>query len=76
VGRQPWIVNGFMRTADAVTPAKGIWWVFGLTMSLYVGLAVTAVVVLRALSRRWQAGAPEGEIPYGPRESERSVASA
>src|SRR4051794_15042761 len=25
VGRQPWIVNGFMRTADAVTPAKGIW---------------------------------------------------
>jgi cytochrome d ubiquinol oxidase subunit I len=76
VGRQPWIVNGFMRTADAVTPAKGIWWVFGLTMALYVGLAVTAVVVLRALSRRWQAGAPEGEIPYGPREGERSVASA
>jgi cytochrome d ubiquinol oxidase subunit I len=76
VGRQPWIVNGFMRTADAVTPAKGIWWAFGLTMSLYVALGVTAVVVLRALSRRWQVGAPEGEIPYGPRKGEGSEASA
>jgi cytochrome d ubiquinol oxidase subunit I len=76
VGRQPWIVNGFMRTADAVTPAKGIWWAFGLTMSLYVALGVTAVAVLRALSRRWQAGAPEGEIPYGPREGKGSEASA
>jgi cytochrome d ubiquinol oxidase subunit I len=76
VGRQPWIVNGFMRTADAVTPAKGIWWAFGLTMSLYVALGVTAIVVLRALSRRWQAGAPEGEIPYGPPKGEGSEASA
>ena len=33
VGRQPWIVNGFMRTSDAVTPAQGIWWVFGCTMA-------------------------------------------
>jgi cytochrome d ubiquinol oxidase subunit I len=76
VGRQPWIVNGFMRTAEAVTPAKGIWWAFGLTMSLYVALGVTAIVVLRALSRRWQAGAPEGEIPYGPPKGEGSEASA
>jgi cytochrome bd ubiquinol oxidase subunit I len=68
VGRQPWIVNGFMRTTDAVTPAKGIWWVFGLTMTLYVGLAVTAITVLRALSRRWREGLPEepGEVPYSP----------
>jgi cytochrome bd ubiquinol oxidase subunit I len=68
VGRQPWIVYGFMRTEDAVTPAQGIWWVFGLTMLLYVGLGVTAITVLRALSRRWREGRPEepGEIPYGP----------
>jgi cytochrome d ubiquinol oxidase subunit I len=71
VGRQPWIVNGFMRTSEAVTPAKGIWWVFGLTMALYVGLGVTAAVVLRGLSRRWREGLPEepGEIPYSPPES-------
>ena len=78
VGRQPWIVYGFMRTTDAVTPAKGIWWVFGLTLALYIGLAVTAIVVLRALSRRWQEGRPDepGEVPYGPPPREGSGASA
>jgi cytochrome bd ubiquinol oxidase subunit I len=78
VGRQPWIVYGFMRTSEAVTPAQGIWFVFALTMLLYVGLAVTAITVLRALSRRWREGVPEegGEIPYGPPPGERSEASA
>jgi cytochrome d ubiquinol oxidase subunit I len=68
VGRQPWIVNGLMRTSDAVTPAKGIWWVFGLTLALYIALGTIAVVVLRALSRRWREGEPEpaGAIPYAP----------
>src|SRR5262245_35452186 len=76
VGRQPWVVNGYMRTADAVTPAKGIWWVFGVTMALYAALAIIAITVLRALSRRWSEGAPETEIPYGPPPGERSGASA
>ena len=60
VGRQPWIVNGYMRTADAVTPAQGIWWVFGVTMALYAALGVIAITVLRGLSRRWREGAAEG----------------
>ncbi len=76
VGRQPWIVNGYMRTADAVTPAQGIWWVFGVTMALYAALAVIAIAVLRGLSRRWREGAPEAEIPYGPPPGDRSGASA
>jgi cytochrome bd ubiquinol oxidase subunit I len=78
VGRQPWIVYGFMRTEDAVTPAQGIWWVFGLTMLLYIGLGVTAITVLRALSRRWREGRPEepGEIPYGPPPGTGTGASA
>jgi cytochrome d ubiquinol oxidase subunit I len=67
VGRQPWIVHGFMRTEDAVTPAQGLWWVFGFTMALYVGLVVVAVIVLRGMSRRWrEEGAPEVEAPYSP----------
>jgi cytochrome d ubiquinol oxidase subunit I len=67
VGRQPWIVQGFMRTSDAVTPAQGIWWVFGLTMLLYIALGTIAVVVIRALSRRWREGRDEeGELPYSP----------
>jgi cytochrome bd ubiquinol oxidase subunit I len=77
VGRQPWIVNGFMRTTDAVTPAKGIWWVFGLTMTLYAALATTAITVLRGLSRRWREGRPEepGEVPYSPPADRESRAS-
>jgi len=69
VGRQPWIVNGFMRTSDAVTPAQGIWWVFGLTMALYIALGTIAVVVLRGLSARWREGEPEepgADLPYSP----------
>jgi cytochrome d ubiquinol oxidase subunit I len=66
VGRQPWIVDGFMRTTEAVTPAKGIWWVFGFTMLLYIGLFTTAAVILRSLSRRWREGQDEGELPYSP----------
>jgi cytochrome d ubiquinol oxidase subunit I len=67
VGRQPWIVNGYMRTSQAVTPAQGIWWIFGLTMALYAALGVILIVVLRALSRRWQTVGPdEGELPYSP----------
>ena len=49
VGRQPWIVNGYMRTADAVTPAQGIWWVFGVTMALYAALAVSRSRAARPL---------------------------
>ncbi len=51
VGRQPWIVYGVMRTADAVTPIEGV----GVTLAgfalLYAGLLVTLVVLLRRLAR-------------------------
>jgi cytochrome d ubiquinol oxidase subunit I len=74
VGRQPWIVSGFMRTADAVTPAKGIWFVYGLTMALYITLAVVTGVVLRGLSKAWRETDAERvaelpDIPYGPSPS-------
>ena len=52
VGRQPWIVFGHMRTADAVTDAPGIWWVFAGTMAIYGILTVGIVTVLRVLARR------------------------
>jgi hypothetical protein len=60
-----------MRTADAVTPAKGIWFVFAFTMAIYLGLAVVSIVVLRGLSRRWREDRiAAGEIPYGPPPAE------
>jgi cytochrome d ubiquinol oxidase subunit I len=71
VGRQPWIVQGYMRTSEAVTEAEGIWFSFGLVLLLYAGLGTGAVLVLRAMSRRWrEAGAEEVESPYAPQTEE------
>jgi cytochrome d ubiquinol oxidase subunit I len=68
VGRQPWIVQGYMRTSEAVTSAKGIWFTFALVLLLYAALGTVAVLVLRSMSRRWrEAGAdPEAGAPYAP----------
>lgn len=46
VGRQPWIVQGILRTADAVTPMPGLVVSFALFTVLYIGLAVTVVFLL------------------------------
>lgn len=68
VGRQPWIVQGYMRTSEAVTDAEGIWFAFALVLVLYAALGTTAVLVLRAMSRRWREGGaePETGAPYAP----------
>jgi len=67
VGRQPWIVQGYMRTADAVTPAKGLWWSFAGVLLLYAALGTIAILVLRHMSGRWRAGEAEPSgTPYGP----------
>jgi cytochrome d ubiquinol oxidase subunit I len=56
VGRQPWVINGIMRTADAVTPAEGVQQVFyGFTV-LYLLLAGTVIFLLRRLARADKAG--------------------
>ena len=71
VGRQPWIVQGYMRTAEAVTPAHGIWFSFGAVLVLYAGIGTIAILVLRSMSRRWREGGaePEGGTPYAPPEA-------
>jgi cytochrome d ubiquinol oxidase subunit I len=69
VGRQPWIVQGYMRTSEAVTEAKGIWFSFGLVLLLYAGLGTGAVLVLRAMSRRWREG-EDVQGPYAPQHEE------
>jgi cytochrome d ubiquinol oxidase subunit I len=70
VGRQPWIVQGFMRTADAVTPASGVWYSLVAVLLLYAALGTTAILILRRMAKRWREdGAPdddEGGTPYGP----------
>jgi cytochrome d ubiquinol oxidase subunit I len=46
VGRQPWIVQGIMRTSEAVTPMPGLGVTFALFTVLYIGLAVAVVFLL------------------------------
>lgn len=46
VGRQPWIIQGIMRTADAVTPMPGIAWSFYLFALVYLFLSVAVVFLL------------------------------
>jgi cytochrome bd ubiquinol oxidase subunit I len=71
VGRQPWIVQGYMRTSEAVTDAKGIWFSFGLVLLLYAALGTIAVLVLRSMSRRWrEEGAEDVQSPYSPQREE------
>ena len=69
VGRQPWIVQGYMRTEEAVTEADGIWFSFAFMLLLYTALGTIAIKVLRRMSRRWREGAAEPEgTPYAPPE--------
>ena len=71
VGRQPWVVYGVMRTADAAGDNPWLWWLLGGTAALYAGLTMGAVVVLRSMSRRWRAGEEDLPSPYGPEVSAR-----
>lgn len=68
VGRQPWIVQGLMRTEEAVTEAGGIWFAFAGVVVLYAALGTAAILVLRGMARRWreEGEAGEAETPYGP----------
>jgi cytochrome d ubiquinol oxidase subunit I len=67
VGRQPWVVYGYMRTEDAVTGASGLWLTFSIAIVVYAALGAATVVLLRALSRRWdRQGIEERDLPYGP----------
>jgi cytochrome d ubiquinol oxidase subunit I len=48
VGRQPWIIYGILRTADAVTPVPGMRYHFFLFLILYLTLAAaTAWLLIR-----------------------------
>ena len=47
VGRQPWVVSGILRTADAVTPMPGLIVPFLVFTLLYLLLGVIVVYVLR-----------------------------
>jgi cytochrome bd ubiquinol oxidase subunit I len=53
-GRQPWIVQGLLKTSDASSPSVGTWTI-GLSLtvfvSLYVVLGVADFVLMRRFAR-------------------------
>jgi cytochrome d ubiquinol oxidase subunit I len=63
VGRQPWVVYGIFRTADAVTPMPGLIVPFLLFSALYLLLGVIVLYLLR----QHIAHAPSADIAGGSR---------
>jgi cytochrome d ubiquinol oxidase subunit I len=69
VGRQPWIVYGILRTADAVSPAPGLFLGFYAVVAIYLVLTALTVIVLRRLASRHDTPAPQ-EIDVPPPEQD------
>src|SRR5688500_7147347 len=46
VGRQPWIIQGVMRTADALTPMPGIRYSFYIFTAVYISLSLAVIFLL------------------------------
>jgi len=52
IGRQPWIVRGYMKTADAVTAAPGMVWLLLGTVLIYTVLTVGTIASLRFIAHQ------------------------
>jgi cytochrome d ubiquinol oxidase subunit I len=66
VGRQPWIVQGLLKTADANSPAVSSTWL-GISLTVFVALYITLLVLDIWLMRRFAERDPsdQGEEPAG-----------
>ncbi len=51
LGRQPWVIHGVMKTADAVTPMPGLLAPFMLFTVIYVILAAVVIALIRRTVR-------------------------
>src|SRR5699024_3555599 len=49
VGRQPWILRGYMKVSEAATTSPHVWKMFLLFLALYILLDVLCVIVLRKM---------------------------
>jgi cytochrome d ubiquinol oxidase subunit I len=76
VGRQPWIVFGYLRTVDAAGSNSSLWLLLAVTVVVYAGMTLGAVAVLRSMARRWRAGEDDLPSPYGPELADAARGSA
>ena len=47
LGRQPWIIQGVMRTSEAVTPMPGLGTSLAIITTIYIGLAAIVTILVR-----------------------------
>lgn len=60
VGRQPWIVQGVLRTSEAVTPMPGLVW----PLVFFTGLYVLQAIAVSWLLYRQIAKSPEDQVEW------------
>jgi cytochrome d ubiquinol oxidase subunit I len=64
VGRQPWIVQGLLKTSDAASPSVGVWTI-GISLAvfavLYIALGVVDFVLMRRYARPDTGAPPDKE---------------
>jgi cytochrome bd ubiquinol oxidase subunit I len=61
IGRQPWILRGYMKVSEGATTAKGLGSMFWLFFALYVFLGVFCTIVIRKMFIH---NSPEEELEY------------
>ncbi len=66
LGRQPWIIHGVMRTADAVTPIPGLVVPFTLFTLLYIALAVAVTWLMYRQIVKSPAGEERRRVSTAP----------
>jgi cytochrome bd ubiquinol oxidase subunit I len=65
VGRQPWVVYGYLLTADAAT-RQDVVPVLTAIIVVYAALGAGTAALLLAMSRRWRCGQEFPRTPYVP----------
>jgi cytochrome d ubiquinol oxidase subunit I len=68
-GRQPWIVQGLQKTADANSPSVSSTWIgisLGVLVCLYIALFAVDLWLMRRYARRDPLGLPDEEAPEAP----------
>jgi cytochrome d ubiquinol oxidase subunit I len=68
IGRQPWLVTGVLRTADAVAPnitEPMVWTSLAMYLALYALLLLSFIFVLFYMARRAGEPAPGAKTPGG-----------
>jgi cytochrome d ubiquinol oxidase subunit I len=66
MGRQPWIVQGLLKTADANSPSVSTTWLaisLSFFITLYVALLVVDIWLMRRYARLDASTDPEGDAP-------------